>query len=98
MSGEMSEKDDGGPAYPAGYGLDGICIVYPGMSLRDWLAGQEDLNDCAETSFKSFSEALGITPVNYASDPIGYMAWEAEIRAKIKYMRADAMLKARSGK
>jgi len=40
----MSEKDDGGPAFPRpderdGHG-NGICQGSYGMSLRDWFAGQ----------------------------------------------------------
>ena len=39
----MSQIDDGGPAFP----VAGGCVSSPGMSLRDWFAGQEriDPND-----------------------------------------------------
>lgn len=33
----MSKKEDGGSAFPYGGGSDG---PYPGMTLRDWFAGQ----------------------------------------------------------
>lgn len=39
MSGEVSENDDGGPAFPC----DSTNKQFPtqcGMSLRDWFAGQ----------------------------------------------------------
>lgn len=33
----MSEKDNGGPAFPVG---SGQWKDFPGMTLRDWFAGQ----------------------------------------------------------
>jgi hypothetical protein len=32
--------DDGGSAFPYQYEYDGIPVVCPGMTLRDWFAGQ----------------------------------------------------------
>lgn len=34
------DKDDGGPAFPAEGGYDSGLHPNPGMSLRDWFAGQ----------------------------------------------------------
>lgn len=37
----MSEREkDGGPAFSFEYTIDGEGVVHPGMSLRDWFAGQ----------------------------------------------------------
>lgn len=33
----MTKKDDGGPAFPQ---VDGVGVIEPGMTLRDWFAGQ----------------------------------------------------------
>ncbi|MCL2556888.1 MAG: hypothetical protein FWE09_00250 [Treponema sp.] len=56
----MSEKKDGGPAFPVieSFGTESVC-THPGMELRDWFAGQalagmmarpnlcgEDVHDC----------------------------------------------------
>ncbi len=37
----MSKKPDGGPAWPVAWeDTDGKMVAEPGMSLRDWFAGQ----------------------------------------------------------
>lgn len=41
----MSERDDGGPAFPRPYSEDGA--AQGGMSLRDWFAGQALAGHCA---------------------------------------------------
>lgn len=76
-----------------------------GMSLRDWFAGQDAL---AEWDFpdavipKSMAEALAGRPQpsfwGYCKSPEEYLSaltWEADWRAALKYLRADAMLRAR---
>ena len=61
----MSEKDDGGPAFPVSgvkieAGLFQLDPVFHGMSLRDWFAGQvmngfaSDLSD-AEVALRPTS-------------------------------------------
>lgn len=105
---------DGGPAFPrppftpgtrhdnaadAGFAATG----HPGMSLRDWFAGQETLADLdsQEASVpRSAAEALAgrkpdLSHVTKADNWIEHLKWEAEWRAAIKYIRADAMLRAR---
>lgn len=32
--------NDGGPAFPVSWDMDGDRVAMPGMSLRDWFAGQ----------------------------------------------------------
>lgn len=54
----MSQQDDGGPAFPIapafhspGLGLEvwTAVTVHPGMSLRDWFAGQALAGMCANS-------------------------------------------------
>lgn len=93
--------NDGGPAFPVPpYPNDPGDGLYnrDGMSLRDWFAGNESLDD--------FSNPEGIFPVESASalageeppaggwkgDPVGMLRWEAKWRAALKYIRAEAMV------
>jgi hypothetical protein len=85
----MADHDDGGPAFPAIESKDEFgCVVQkgaPGMSLRDWFAGQAlaHVKDTAhewELS-KWFGKRGGIT--------------NEEIRAFKAYAVADAMIAAR---
>jgi hypothetical protein len=87
--------NDGGPAFPR----PGISTnwaegyhTHKGMSLRDWFAAQEQLNDCGEVSI-DFLETLVNSPT--PKTPLEYIIWEAKTRAKLKFIRADAMLAAR---
>ena len=41
----MAETKDGGPAFPAEGGYDSGLHPNPGMSLRDWFAGQALANE-----------------------------------------------------
>jgi hypothetical protein len=56
----MGDKKDGGPAYPAPnaarllYGA-GREDAYPGMSLRDWFAGQALAGFLASTKHPTFA-------------------------------------------
>ena len=94
------EQIDGGPAFPcendAGKEYNWI---KRGMSLRDWFAGNETLSDYDHTaSWDNYCAALnainGPSP-DSSTDPVGYFKWECQARAKMKFMRADAMLAAR---
>ena len=88
----LPKPDDGGPAFPndGGPGSEG-------MSLRDWFAGQEQLHD-----LESFGNELAVAlsgpkpEGNWQTNPVAWLEWEARLRARAKYIRADAMLKARS--
>ena len=81
----MSKEQDGGPAFPEKLekviGPDLVQIYKPGMSLRDWFAGQA---------------LAGILPARDAS-PKGsaFTETEAEWIAQKAYEQADAMLEAR---
>jgi hypothetical protein len=74
-----------------------------GMSLRDWFAGQETLDDAYEDLSIETMEALAgrpfpgaIGPGNTAEDRIDALKWNADWRARLKFIRADAMLRARN--
>ena len=51
----MSKPDDGGPAYPSQNGH----YFEPGMTLRDWFAGQA-LSTMREPEYTSFEKMAGI--------------------------------------
>jgi hypothetical protein len=100
-----NQINDGGPALPTAdaYHPSGqIAYGRKGMTLRDWFAGQETLEDLdgPECSIQFyFLEALaGPKPIKpHCEDPIAWAVWESTWRANLKYIRADAMLKARGG-
>jgi hypothetical protein len=91
----MSAINDGGPAFPSND--DGI--QNDGMSLRDWFAGKETLSDLDDPENRmplQGAEALA-GPMPASNDPVDVMVWGATWRSKLRYIRADAMLKARGG-
>lgn len=97
--------NDGGPAFPCPVEFDpnGQLVSHGsfGMSLRDWFAGNETLSDYDHpASWDHYVAAInainGPSP-DCSIDPTGYYRWEFEARAKMKLMRADAMLAARKG-
>lgn len=66
------------------------------MSLRDYLAAQETLSDLdhpkwAEASTTNWAKLLGRESPRGAAE---FLVWEAEGRAALKYLRADAMIAA----
>lgn len=86
-TGPESALGDGGPAYPGGYMVDekdrGPVAVYaPGMSLRDWFAGQ------AMAAYLSH-------PATFCSDPSGLGELLRALSAA-SYQAADAMLAERA--
>ena len=103
----MNAANDGGPAFPVPdtHHPDGqIQYGANGMSLRDWFAGQETLADfdAPDASVPKWAaEALAgrqkpeCLHVTKADNWIEMMKWEADWRAGLKYIRADAMLRAR---
>lgn len=58
----MSIRDDGGPAYP-GTETDGHYYPAPGMTLRDWFAGQA-LAGLIDGASKAISELAKDTDVD----------------------------------
>jgi hypothetical protein len=86
----MSKRNDGGPAYPTApeYDHDGYCwglreYGQPGMSLRDWFAGQ------AVSAILTNNPILDILTTNDKDESTRYGA------ARYAYEVADAMLRAR---
>ena len=78
--------DDGGPAFPPpaiyGPGGEGIREGHPGMSLRDWFAGQALAGMHASlTSTSDWPDEMGRLKM-----------------ARIAYAQADAMIAARATK
>jgi len=86
MDNDLSERDDGGPAFPVGMQTQHnqyACSV--GLSVRDWLAGQAVMNATVNGEARDYElnawfgrHAAGIT--------------RAEIIAAQAYDIADAML------
>jgi hypothetical protein len=79
----MSKQDDGGTAFPfhIDHGDSGVAIEdFPGMSLRDWFAGQ----------------ALNGGALSLAYDPEGEFPPTAQKFASLAYALADAMLAERA--
>lgn len=87
----MSEQDNGGPAFPTTAGQ----VVYShGMTLRDWFAGQARINE-DELSLPLAEKLMKGSAPNWQADPIAATIWWAQAEAKLRYIRADAMLAAR---
>ena len=78
----------GGQAFPGPHWSEGET----GMTLLDWMAGQETIGDeelCAEIC----EHHAGPRPTgDWRTSPVEWHEWEARWRAGIKYMRAAAML------
>lgn len=100
----MTDKiNDGGPAFP---GWKDTPDHESGMSMRDYFAAHETLPDFSQELLeKHIAEALaGPMPEGGwggKQPPEHYramLAWEAKWRAELKYIRADAMIKARGAR
>lgn len=89
------KASDGGPAQE-----DVDTRATQGMSLRDWFAGtikitEDDFPDSTEANnvvvgFNCPKDRTG----DYRSteDPIAWLKWVAALEAKIRYIKADAMV------
>lgn len=78
MSGLRTDGSDGGQAFPISSDVIGD---YPGMSLRDWFAGQ-----ATDEDIRSYREALPSS---------GIHARYRFTRVQARWRFADAMLEAR---
>ena len=102
----MDRSKTGGPAFPSfiqwkqgggmGFegepaGEEGAITYYSGITARDWLAATMDCEfDIHEPLF---AEEIAGRPM--PDSPIDQVQWAFEIEAKLRYMKADAMLKVR---
>ncbi len=86
----MTTINDGGPAFPR----DERHIGHNGMPLRDYFAAKVAVNDTDITV--SYGEAVvGRKMPDYARDPMANAVFWADVRARLRYIEADAMLRAR---
>jgi hypothetical protein len=100
---ETNEIDEGGTAFPQ-HGWSSNPEVLErmknqgGMSLRDWFAGQETLGDFDHPEEKMPANGAIALAGPQPDKDAGWEAhfvWNAKWRAKLRYMRADAMIAAR---
>ncbi|CAG2132211.1 hypothetical protein [Cupriavidus numazuensis] len=106
----MAEIKDGGPAFPGSYEFDQIPPYDPerpnaihvakpvkvfqsGMTLRDYFAANADIEP--EIGVKYAETLLGRAMPDYAADPLANAIFWADARACLRYIEADAMLRAK---
>lgn len=93
-------REDGGPAFPGDMPtvqLNGNKLPFtPGMSLRDWFAGQIEM--ARDGISHTWAEALmGEKAPDWGmGDDLACLHWWAEAEARARYLHADAMLKVRA--
>ena len=111
MGNETKKIDDGGPAFPGGEDKDistmfGVQSIQRdrGMSLRDWFAGMQNIEDF-NFNYDSAVELAGepsptgsyILPSdNHEEDIVSYYRWYAKVIAAWRGIMADAMLAERA--
>jgi hypothetical protein len=80
---EVIEKETGGPAFPAEGGSDSGLHANPGMTLRDWFAGQIAAGLSSNTE-----ETKSMRMINLKES--------VDATARVSYMIADALIRERS--
>ncbi len=99
---ESGKVEDGGPAFPVRVGTRQIgqyeteIDALPGMTLRDWFAAH-CMASAPAIGVVDAQAIMGETAPDWARHPLGYLKWWAEASARFSYLRADAMLTARTG-
>jgi hypothetical protein len=99
----MSDINDGGPAFPiaasTGDPRDGV-YCQTGMTLRDYFAAAETLDDIDETVIFDIAVALAgpIPTGSWKTNTVEWIKWNSRWRAEVRFIRADAMLKAKEAK
>jgi len=98
----MSDKDDGGPAFPLPISVGPSGDVYHaaawasgGMSLRDYFAAHAPQHRVEFDTIDQMLDFLGtknVTPGGMVGNAID----AAKVQAKLAYIYADAMLAARA--
>jgi hypothetical protein len=91
--------EDGGPAFPSGKsetpGYENSHPYYEGMSLRDWFAGQQQIDNAEDFEWALLETLAGPRPKgDWRTNPMEWFNWSNKWQAKVKYARADAMIEA----
>ena len=101
------------PAFPSHFintsarpllGLDGAEIepgdevYYAGISVRDYFAAASRFANEQEIDESLGGRLIGRVCPPYKADARAHFAWLAEVNATLRYIDADAMLKARGAK
>ena len=101
------------PAFPSHFintsvrpllGLDGAEIepgdevYYAGISVRDYFAAASKFREDHEVDPDLGEKLIGRKCPPYKADARAYFAWWAEVNGTLRYIDADAMLKARGAK
>ena len=90
----MSANNDDGidaPAFPRNYLAGG----HNGMTLRDYFAAKADIGNVDEITPQTGEALLGTKCPLWQDDVRGCLEWWALARSTMRYIEADAMLKAR---
>ena len=95
-----NQINDGGQAFPRAVQFDDAFINGHGMTLRDYFAAAEKLEDLDETCISDIAVALAgpIPTGNWRTNTVEWIKWKAKWRAEMRFIRADAMLRAREAK
>jgi hypothetical protein len=95
----MDEKPDGGPAFPNPALANEACSFssdVTGMTLRDWFAGHQHITD-EELSEAKATQIMGDECPRWSPDTAGdCIKWWVMAEARLRYIKADAMIAARS--
>ncbi|MGU2444404.1 hypothetical protein ACTXHA_28725 [Burkholderia cenocepacia] len=68
-------------------------IAAAGMSLRDYFATHTEIDPDLSSAYAK--SVVGREIPDYHGDPVGHALFWAEYRARMRYIEADAMLRAR---
>lgn len=88
--------NNGGPAFPvtptdrSGQ----VAETQLGMSMRDYFAAHVDIGNVDDLSHSTGETLLGRKCPSYQFDLLGCLLWWAEYRARLRYIEADAMVRA----
>jgi len=92
----MSNTNTGGPAFPTenAHQSGPITWHHEGMTLRDYFAAKAP-KEIFDVSLSHAKQLVGRECPAYIEDPKGFAEFWADCRAVLRYIEADAMLKAR---
>lgn len=94
VSNKPSTASDGGAAFPRHPGLSIDDAGWSGMTLRDYFAAHCP-SDICNTEHRTAAGAFVGRPFPDEGTIEEQAAWNVEVEAKMRYLYADAMLKAR---